>query len=304
MMSTDRDSDGQILVIFALTLMVLIGMTGLALDGGSTFSQRRDQQTASDLAALAGANDYLINNVPAQAVARAQEVAASNGFGDGTAGTVVTVTVDTSNGVSVTVSIDRPHRNSFLAIVGFATWQVTTSAQALAGFPDSASGASPFIFPISAFDDNGTPKYQTATDFGEGNGDVPISDKDIAWTNFGTGNVDTQQVRDIIDGSFVMNKTLAYGEYIGQHNSGNHTQLFQDVDQYLSGLDLPVAVVDASGNFMGWATFHVNSASGGSSKHVNGYFVSSFDSARLTVSSCAANACPRYLGSYVLKLSD
>jgi Flp pilus assembly protein TadG len=299
-----REPNGQILVIFALSLVVLISMTGLALDGGATFSQRRDQQTAADLAALAGANDYLIDNDPVQAIARAKAVAASNGFTTGQDGAVVTATVSTTNGVAVTVKIDKPHRNSFLAIVGMATWPVTTDAQALAGFPDSASGASPFIFPISAFDDDGTPKYQTATDFGEGNGDIPISDKDIAWTNFGTGNVDTQQVRDIIDGSFTMNKTLAYGEYIGQHNNGNHTQLFQDVDQHLSGLDLPVAVVDASGNFMGWATFHVNSASGSGNKHINGYFVSSFDSARLTVSSCAANACPRYLGSYVLKLID
>jgi Flp pilus assembly protein TadG len=304
MMSTRRDSTGQILVIFALSLMILIAMTGLALDGGSTFSQRRDQQTAADLAALAAANDYLINNVEAQAVAQAQAIAASNGFADGTAGTVVTVTVDTSNGVAVRVTIDRPHPNSFLAIVGISTWPVSTEAQALAGFPDKAFGASPFIFPISAFDNDGTPKYQTPTDFGEVNGDIPIGDKDLAWTNFGTGNLDTQEVGDIIDGSLEINKALAYGEYIGQHNNGNHTQLFQDVNTYLSGLDLPVAVVDASGNFMGWATFHVISADGSSNKHVNGYFVSSFDSARLTVASCAANACPRYLGSYVLKLTE
>lgn len=303
-MRTRREPDGQILVIFALSLTVLIGMTGLALDGGSAFSQRRDQQTAADLAALAGANDYLINNNESQAINAAQTVASSNGFVDGIDGAIVDVDIDVSNGVGVTVGISKPHRNSFLAIVGMAAWPVSTEAQALAGFPDSASGASPFIFPISAFDDDGTPKYQTARDFGEGNGDVPVSDLDFAWTNFGTGNVSTSDVRSIIDGSTVLNKTLAYGEYIGQHNNGNHTALYGDVDQYLSGLDLPVAVVDASGNFMGWATFHVNSASGGSNKHINGYFVSSFDSARLTVSSCAANACPRYLGSYVLKLTD
>ncbi len=303
-MRTRRRPDGQILVIFALSLVVLISMTGLALDGGSAFSQRRDQQTAADMAALAAANDYLINNSEAQAVDAARGIASSNGFVDGIDGTVVDVDVDISNGVGVTVGISKPHRNSFLAIVGIASWPVSTEAQALAGFPDRASGASPFIFPISAFDDDGTPKYQTATDFGEVNGYIPIGDKDLAWTNFGTGNLDTQEVGDIIDGSLEINKTLAYGEYIGQHNNGNHTTLFQDVDTYLSGLDLPVAVVDASGNFMGWATFHVNSASGGSNKHVNGYFVSSFDSARLTVSSCAANACPRYLGSYVLKLTD
>ena len=41
------------------------------------------------------------------------------------------------------------------------------SAAALAGFPDTASGGGPFIFSIGAFEDDGTPKYQTDTDFGE-----------------------------------------------------------------------------------------------------------------------------------------
>ena len=133
---------------------------------------------------------------------------------------------------------------------------------------------------------------------------MPSSSLDFAWTNFGTGNVDTSEVTDIIDGTTTINKTLTYGEYIGQHNNGNHTALFSDVNTYLSGLDLPVAIVDNNGNFMGWAMFHVNSASGGSNKHINGYFFSAFESARLSVSACASNACPRYLGSYVLKLTS
>jgi len=301
--SPPRKTSGQILVVFALSLMALVGMTGLALDGGSTFSQLRDQQTASDLASLAGANDYLINHDADLAIARAELVAGSNGFTTG-GSTTVSATVNTENGVAVSVMIDKPHQNSFLAIVGMPTWQVTTNATALAGFPDSAAGASPFIFPISAFDNDGTPKYQTATDFGETNGDVPVGDVDFAWTNFGTGNVNPTQVRDIIDGTSVINKTLAYGEYIGQHNNGYDATLFTAVNTTLSGLDLPVAVVDSNGNFMGWATFHVNSAVGGSGKNINGYFLSSFESARLTVGDCSANACPRYLGSYVLKLVD
>ena len=52
---------GQILALFALSLMVIIMICGLAVDAGGTFAQRRDQQTAADLAALAAANDYLIN---------------------------------------------------------------------------------------------------------------------------------------------------------------------------------------------------------------------------------------------------
>ena len=127
---------------------------------------------------------------------------------------------------------------------------------------------------------------------------------DFAWTNYGTGNVNTSEVDDIISGASSIDQELDYGEYIGQNNNGNHTALFQDVDTYLQGLDMPAAVVDHNGNFMGWAMFHVTSASAGSDKHIRGYFMSSFTSARLRVSSCAANACPRYLGTYVLKLSD
>ena len=67
---------GQVIVIFALALVVIVAMVGLVLDGGSTFAQRRTQQNAADLAALAGANDYLLNGDQASATARALAVAA------------------------------------------------------------------------------------------------------------------------------------------------------------------------------------------------------------------------------------
>ena len=60
----DRAANGQVLVVFALSLITLLGFAGLALDGGSTFAQRRCQQTAADMAALAAANDYLVNGSP------------------------------------------------------------------------------------------------------------------------------------------------------------------------------------------------------------------------------------------------
>jgi Flp pilus assembly protein TadG len=297
-----RRSGGQILFVFVLAMMVMIAMVGLAIDGGGAYAQRRDQQTAADLAALAGANDYLLSNNSTQAIDRARTVASTNSFTNGSASTSVGVTVDTSNGVQVEVAINSPHRNSFLAAVGMSTWDISTSATALAGFPDSANGAGPFIFPISAFNDDGTPKYLTPTDFNETNGDVPTSQTDIAWTNYGTGNLDTQGVSDIITGDVTINRTMSYGEYIGQQNNGNHNTLYTEVNDNLAGLDLPVAVVDAGGNFMGWASFHVVSADAGSTKHITGYFQTAFNSDRLTVSTCSALACPRYLGSYVLKL--
>ena len=50
---------GQVMVLFLLAIFAIIGMVGLVLDGGSVFAQRRDQQTAADLAAMAGAAAYL-----------------------------------------------------------------------------------------------------------------------------------------------------------------------------------------------------------------------------------------------------
>jgi hypothetical protein len=193
--------------------------------------------------------------------------------------------------------------------MGFNSWDVSTTASSRTGIPDTAYGAAPIIFSIDAFGSNGEPlgpygNPANPYDFGEGNGDIPNGPGDIAWTNYGTGNVNTNDVRQIIQGNLIINKTIAFGEYIGQHNNGNHTALYSEVQGYLAGTDVPIPVVDHNGNFQGWATFHIVSASGGSSKHVNGYFVSPFINAKLSVGTCAAGSCPRYLGSFELKLID
>jgi Flp pilus assembly protein TadG len=242
---------GQVLVLFTLCLVALLGFAGLSLDGGSAYAQRRQQQTAADLAALGAANDYLISGDSTQATTRARTIAATNGFTHGLSGSVVDVALDTSNGIRVTVGVAGTHRNSIVGIMGMPTWQVSTTATALAGFPDHARAVSPFIFSVAAFGTDGTPKYQTPTDFGQGNGDVPNSDIDFAWTNYGTGNVDTGEVDDMIKGDLTIDRTLEFGDYIGQQNSGYHSFLFSDVNDYMSGQDWPAAIVDANGNFAG-----------------------------------------------------
>jgi hypothetical protein len=161
----------------------------------------------------------------------------------------------------------------------------------------------PFIFSAEAFQTDGSPFFTTPTSFGTTNSDVPEGAQDMAWTNYGTGNVDSDQVRSIIEGSLVVDKTLTFGEYIGQHNNGFHSTLYDDVNTYLSNVDVPAAIVDANGNFVGWATFHVVSASK-NTKEIVGYFKDSFQSARLTISACALNDCPRFVGSYILKLVE
>lgn len=305
-----REDRGQIIVLFALALVALIAMVGLVLDGGSAFAQRRSEQNAADLAALAAGNDYLINGDKAVAIAAAKAVAAQNGFAE-SATTVVNVTFQ-DNDTEVKVDISAPHRNNFTSIVGMSTWQVSTTATVETGIPNKANGA-PFIFNTKAFV-NGTgdplPQFKNKNApfaFGDTNNDTPRTATDIAWTCYGTcGNLDSSTVRKMIDGtspvSVTLNPTVDFTTYIGQANNGNHSTLYGEVIDWLIGDEVPVPIVDDNGIFQGWATFHVTGANQGGKK-LEGYFVSPIQNSNLEVVGCTA-PCPkpRYFGTYVLRL--
>ena len=326
---------GQIIVLFVLGLVAMVAMVGLVLDGGDAFAQRRDQQNGADLAAIAGANAYMnaSGNVAAKTAAAqsaAQAAATRNRYPNGSNGTTVAVDVGLlSAGARVKVDIGKPHQNNFAPIMGMNTWDVSVTATAIAGTVDTGVGAAPWLMHIDSFNGDGTPKYTVANpqDFGEGNGDYPTGALDISWTDFnGNNNVNTSEVRGIIDGSNVVTATIGFEQYIGQHNQGNHTALYGDVQQYLSGKVVPVPIVGPGspncaapqqghqdGCFKGWARFYVISASGGSSKTIRGYFMSNFMASPLTVGECtpqlqAAGTCgvitTSPFGAYVVRLTE
>jgi Flp pilus assembly protein TadG len=308
----DREH-GQILVIFALGLVVMIGMVGLVLDGGGAFAQRRDQQNAADLAALAGANAYL--NTPgnvatrtAAAQAAALASASGNGYTDGVNDAVVptpTVTL-LQSGASVGVNITDVHVNSFARVLGATEWDVSVTATAIAGTVDTGVGAGPWTMSIDAFNANGTPKYgkNNPTYFGEANGDYPVSATDLSWTDYnGNNNVNTNEVEGIVRGWNVITATFQFGEYLGQHNQGNHAALFGIVDTEMRDDIVPIPIVGppiapattcsspttyTDGCFKGWALFHIISAQQGA-KTIYGYFEESFVKAPLNVGECPPN---------------
>ena len=206
---------GQVLVLVAGAMVVLILITGLVLDGGSAFGQRRGQQRGADLAALAGANDLLLNNNASSAEATALQVAADNGFDPATLNVTAHATLyGQGHAGSVKVDITEPHPNSFSNLIGMNSWDVSVSATAVAGGITGSRGSGPFMFSVKNFLDNGMPDPRFTLDgcgatgcpFGTRNGNSPITydattgEQDLAWTNFGTGNVNTNQVDDIISG--------------------------------------------------------------------------------------------------------
>jgi Flp pilus assembly protein TadG len=304
---------GQILVIFALGLVVMIGMVGLVLDGGSAFAQRRNQQNAVDLAALAGANAYL--NTPgtiatrtAAAQAAALASASSNGYTDGVNGVEVDTPAVTllQSGAAIGISITATHVNSFARVLGATEWDVSVDATAVGGTVDTGIGAGPWTMSIEAFNANGTPKYDVnnPTYFGESNGDYPVSETDLSWTDYnGANNVSTSEVEGIVRGSNVITATFQFGEYLGQHNQGNHAALYQVVDLEMRDEIVPIPIVGPAvapattcsnptsytdGCFKGWALFHVISADLGS-KRIYGYFEESFVASPLNVGECPPN---------------
>jgi Flp pilus assembly protein TadG len=73
-----RSNGGQVLVIFALSMMVLFAAAGLAFDIGRFYAERRFLQNAADAAALAAANSKIQGYTQAEAETIARAVLASN----------------------------------------------------------------------------------------------------------------------------------------------------------------------------------------------------------------------------------
>lgn len=130
-------SDGQVLVIFAAGLLLLLGMVAVAVDAGFLMAERRQVQNSADAAALAAARaklDYIYQ--PAAGNLQAVQVSAARHYGSSNAGTVPgNVDVDTAPAgygdqfVEVTVSKDV--EMFFLRALYDGDWG--TSATAIAG---------------------------------------------------------------------------------------------------------------------------------------------------------------------------
>ena len=236
-----RRTGGQILVIFALSLVAIVAMVGLILDGGATFAQKRAEQNASDVAALAAANDLIVNQGSANWQLTAQTIAGQNGYTNGVNGVTVQVTCvncpvqaldSTRDGVQVTVNITAPHRNNFAGVVGMSSWNVSTTATSLTGWPNTAHGPAPFIVSTTAFDPNtGLPTIctglATQCDLLHPVNDTPVHPTEFTWTDFhydapchDPGNVNDNDLQSYLAGSASFDVTLQVGCYIAQHNDG------------------------------------------------------------------------------------
>jgi Flp pilus assembly protein TadG len=303
-----RDEGGQVIVVFAISLVAIVAMTGLVIDGGDTFLQRRTLQNAADTAAMAGAYAYTMTTQLATSENWARQTAASNGFTDGTSGVTVAATVVAgASGATVTVTVGKPHRNAFSGVVGFPSWPVSATATAVAAPPNGSYGLMPVIFNQSTFSKYGFgPGSERAFDEPpSGNQDIPKGPEDFNWTIYCTAggnscNADSSGVRALIDGHGEPLK-VELNDNINPLNAGSHTTLFDGLSQWL-GDEFPVAIVNDAGKLQGWAIFHLTGSVGGSTKQIRGYFTVGNDP-NFQIDPNVTGGTSQY-GAYLVKLTN
>jgi hypothetical protein len=152
---------GQILVMFAVVSVAMIGMLGLATDLGFSFVARRTMQNAADAGALAGARIVAkaASSGPMSAIGDVTTIVNSNAF----AGAVPTIEscqyvndVDAELGscsgsvpksaTGVKVTVREVHPTFFLRVLPGAPTEVTVRATAIAKvYKAHVSGDGPFI---------------------------------------------------------------------------------------------------------------------------------------------------------------
>ena len=133
-----KNEAGQVLVLTTLSMMLLLGFAGLAVDVGMLFHAKRNVQIAADAAALAGAIDYKYYASVSSATAAAQSAASANGITNlGDLTVHVNPTDDTNLPSPATGFIEAivsvPNPTWFMSLFGFNS--VNVAARAVAGDP-------------------------------------------------------------------------------------------------------------------------------------------------------------------------
>jgi Flp pilus assembly protein TadG len=140
---------GQIIVVFALAIVAVIGMVGLVIDGGAAFAQQRVAQNGADGTATAG-TVVVAENLSGQARTGADVqnaitvVGAANGLEDITAeytddfGQPIGVAVDAATAIpdtarGVRVAGNRAVPTTFARVLGFTEFTASAEATVVAG---------------------------------------------------------------------------------------------------------------------------------------------------------------------------
>lgn len=167
----DRRERGQVLVLVAICLMLLILFVGLAVDVGYWYGQRRHMQNAADAGALAGAWEICFGS-RANVTSAAVSYAVSNGADPDMVEVTLTDPDGTPNPTEGSVVVVRANvmAPTFFVRILFPEVRVTAIAAANCDFAHEGCGMWPVAFDLASYDD--------PTLMGECNWDPTLYDED------------------------------------------------------------------------------------------------------------------------------
>ena len=200
---------GNILVLFALALPIMIGALGLAVEGSNWYQTKRSLQNAADEAVVAAAT-----NASSNYLTEARAVAAQYGYVHGVSDTTVTASntatcpTGGSTCYSVTITKKVPLRLSAARYSGNATIG-TVRAEEITSTAVATQQTSPREYCILALTElrtNGAPDANLAGCNVMSNGaatcnghDLEADYGDAVGTNNGCGNIQTSNVTTVSD---------------------------------------------------------------------------------------------------------
>lgn len=189
---------GQALALFAISILAIIAMAALLVDGGMAWSNRRSAQSAADTSVIAAAKAISDGSDLTAATNAAQAVASVNGFSSSysdcdnaakTDGVVVNrppqqSTTHNADNDYVEVIVNRPMQTSFAAAVGQSCWMVSAHAVAQT---EPATPGGPAILALDTGCNNSTLHWNAhqVTVIGNvvSNGQIDMNDPDGVVTN-------------------------------------------------------------------------------------------------------------------------
>lgn len=140
---------GQVVIIVALLLVSLLGMTALVVDVGSIYEERRQTQTVADAAALAGAQD--LPEFPEQAIQTAIAYADLNGVAISEDNIQIYETYVPYDTITVTpTDVNAPL--FFARVLGVDSVKVGATATATVNNPLSTTGLMPWTIPVEPYE--------------------------------------------------------------------------------------------------------------------------------------------------------
>jgi Flp pilus assembly protein TadG len=136
-----NEESGQVLVVFAVVLAVLLGFAALSLDLGVAYVTKSELQRAADAAALAGVQE--LPDDPTQASTYAQTYLTNNGV---KASDNITIAIAGDN-KSITVTVNRTSPKFFAKIFGINNNSISANSTATTGIAASVPWIVPFVIP-------------------------------------------------------------------------------------------------------------------------------------------------------------